>query len=82
MRLFQELIVKDTKVILTFRLQYSLQFETEVHLVNDLLSILEYYCGNDIISTLIFLPQLKQKFDQKIQVKLIKKVFLIWKGSD
>ena len=30
---------------MTFKLQCSLQFETEVHLVNDLLSILEYYCG-------------------------------------
>ena len=42
--MFQELIIKDSKVCLTFKPLYSLQFETEVHLVNDLLSILEYYC--------------------------------------
>ena len=39
-------MIKDSMVILTFKLQCSLQFETEVHLVNDLLSILEYYCGS------------------------------------
>ena len=43
-RLFQGLKTKDSKVNLTFRLFYSLQFETEVHLVNDQVSILEYYC--------------------------------------
>ena len=39
------LIITDSKVYLAFKLKDSLQNETKVHLVNDQLSILEYYCG-------------------------------------
>ena len=43
------LVGPDTSVILnsiSFKLRVSLQNETEVHLVNDQLFILEYYCGS------------------------------------